>query len=55
LQLGIVGDNPTAPLNHHKNNIASAPQWPVGAARRHRELGDLRNIVREDGATENTR
>jgi hypothetical protein len=45
LQLGIVGDNPTAPLNPHKNNIASATQWPVGAARRNRELGDLRDVV----------
>jgi len=45
LQLGIVGDNPTTPLNYDKNNIASAPQWSVGATWRNRELGDLRDVV----------
>jgi hypothetical protein len=45
LQFGIVSGNPTAPLNHNEYDIASAAQRPVGATRRNRELGDLRDVV----------
>jgi hypothetical protein len=54
LHLRIVSGNPTTTLNHHKHNITSATQWTVGATWRHCKFGDLRNVVREDGATENT-
>jgi len=54
VHLTVVSGDPATTLNHHKHNITSATQWTVGAAWRHCKLGDLRNVVREDGATENT-
>jgi hypothetical protein len=54
LHLSVVGGNPAATLNHHEHNITSAAQRAVRATRRNRELSDLRDVVREDGATENT-
>ena len=54
LYLRFTCGNPTAALNHHQHNITSAAKRTVGTARCDRKLGDLRDVVREDGATENT-
>jgi len=45
VHLRIVSGNPATTLNYHEHNITSAAQRAVGAAWRHRELGDLRGVV----------
>ena len=52
--LRIMSGNPSTTLNHYKHYITSATQRAIGAAWRHRELGDLRNVVREDSAAEHS-
>jgi hypothetical protein len=54
MHLSIVGGYPAASLNHHEYNITSTAQRSVGAAWRYGEFGNLRGVVREDCATENT-
>jgi hypothetical protein len=54
LHLGFACGDPSTTLNHHKHNITSAAKRAVCAARRDCELGDLRDVIREDCATKHT-